>query len=237
LNFDSSVSARKGNAMASKSIVARDVQIFLPNGTVKGEMTVPSEPRGSVVIGHCATENRLSPESRGTALRLHARGFATLVADLLPEGPDRDVLDRAASTLTLIVDWLRADSEVGRLPLGLYSYGSEDGGAACLVVAAGKPGEIGAIAIRGGRPDRAGHALGLPLPPTLLIVGADDVSLLRQNKDAFRRLQASHRHLEFVEGASNGFREPGKFEEATLLAADWFTDFLVARPSERIAMR
>jgi putative phosphoribosyl transferase len=223
-----------------------DTEIFFPGGALRGELSVPASAVGSIVLVHADCCDYRSADSRYASARFHARGFATLAVDLYREedsddlrGPHRATnFGHAADRLEVAMDWLRADHRVGRLPVGLYAYGTLVGAAASIVVGANRADEIFGIAIRSGRPDLAGRALNYPLPPTLLIVGDDDVSLLRQNKDAFRRLQAAHKHIEFVPGASNGFREPGKIEEATLLASDWFTEHILRTDSSmQIAMR
>lgn len=198
-----------------------------------GELTIPPRPSAVVVLPHHGSCERLCPNSRSVAHRLQARGIASLVVDLLTSDEELrssavvDDLGRLAERILVVLQWLGHDPVVGGLPVGLYAYGRGSCGPACLMVAAERPGAISAIAMRCGRPDRAGRALGQPMPPTLLIVGGDDVMIQRQNRDAFRRLRTDQKHLELVDGASGGFTEPGKFDEATSLVADWFAHYLV----------
>jgi pimeloyl-ACP methyl ester carboxylesterase len=58
--------------------------------------------------------------------------------------------------------------------------------------------------------------------PTLLIVGGEDVEVLRLNREAYALLEAE-RELVVVPGASHLFEEPGKLEEVAHLATAWFT--------------
>ncbi len=104
-------------------------------------------------------------------------------------------------------------------------FGASTGAGAALVAAAERPGVVGAIVSRGGRPDLAGDALPLVRAPTLLIVGGNDVPVIGMNRDALERLGAEKR-LEVVAGATHLFEEPGALEEVARLAAGWFARYL-----------
>jgi pimeloyl-ACP methyl ester carboxylesterase len=80
---------------------------------------------------------------------------------------------------------------------------------------------VGAVVSRGGRPDLAGEALRRVSAPTLLIVGGNDIEVLRLNQQALRMLTAEAR-LEIVPGATHLFEEPGALERVAVLARDWF---------------
>ncbi len=81
---------------------------------------------------------------------------------------------------------------------------------------------------RGGRPDLAGEALRAVRAPTLLIVGGDDIPVIRLNEEALAILGAPARQLVIVPGASHLFEEPGTLEAVARLAADWFGRHLQA---------
>ena len=115
-----------------------------------------------------------------------------------------------------------------RFDIGLLAQrlvGATDwlGAAAALVAAAER--EVGAVVSRGGRPDLAGDALPLVKAPTLLIVGGNDVPVIRMNEEALGRLRVEKR-LEIIPGATHLFEERGALEEVARLAADWFTRHL-----------
>jgi putative phosphoribosyl transferase len=57
--------------------------------------------------------------------------------------------------------------------------------------------------------------------PTLLIVGGNDVDVLRLNRQALTAL-AGEARLEIVPGATHLFEEPGALERVAGLARDWF---------------
>ncbi len=87
--------------------------------------------------------------------------------------------------------------------------------------------EIGAVVLRGGRPDLAGDALPKVKSPTLLIVGGLDYPVIRMNEDAYSQLRCE-KELKIVPGATHLFEEPGTLEEVANLAAEWFQRHLVA---------
>ena len=123
--------------------------------------------------------------------------------------------------------WLRAQPDVGALPIGYF--GASTGAAAALWAAAEPGADIAAVVSRGGRPDLAGPRLGAVTAPTLLIVGGDDDVVLDLNRRAQARLRCENR-LAVVPGATHLFEEPGTLEAAAELARDWFTSHLAPRP-------
>ena len=75
------------------------------------------------------------------------------------------------SRLLQVVRWVKGEPDVRDLRRGLHA--ANTGVAAMLIAAADEP-EVGALVLRGGRPDQAGPALPFVAAPTLLVVGADD---------------------------------------------------------------
>src|SRR5829696_10459214 len=115
-------------------------------------------------------------------------------------------------------------------------FGASTGAGAALVAAAERPEVVGAVVSRGGRPDLAGDALYRVKAPTLLIVGGDDVPVIRMNREALEKLRVE-KGLEIVPGATHLFEEPGALEEVARLAQAWFGLHLVpaAAPDRRAA--
>jgi fermentation-respiration switch protein FrsA (DUF1100 family) len=124
-----------------------------------------------------------------------------------------------------VVRWIDQDSELARLPLGLF--GASTGAAAALVAAAELGGRVAAVVSRGGRPDLAGPALDLVRAPTLLVVGGADHGVIELNEQALARLPGPKR-LTIVPGASHLFPEPGALEAVIERAADWFSRHLAS---------
>jgi putative phosphoribosyl transferase len=201
--------------------------------TLPGDLYLPDEASGVVVFAHGSGSSRLSPRNLEVARGLGWAGFGTLLFDLLTAEEERlDAMNARlrfdiamlARRLTGVIDWLDGQGPVRGLPRGLF--GASTGAAAALVTAADRPGQVGAVVSRGGRPDLAGAALASVRAPVLLIVGGLDTQVLRLNEAARRELPAVS-ELAVVAGAGHLFEEPGAMGEVTALAATWFTRYLL----------
>jgi putative phosphoribosyl transferase len=199
---------------------------------LEGVLHVPAGAVGVVVFAHGSGSGRHSPRNQFVAGALREAGLATLLLDLLEEeeAADRDKvfdIDLLAERLQAAADWLAADPQTRALRLGYF--GASTGAGAALVAAAQRPGAVGAVVSRGGRPDLARAALPEVQAPTLLIVGGDDGVVVQLNEDALRRLRCP-KSLVVIPGATHLFPEPGALEEVARLAADWFRRNLTASP-------
>ena len=212
-------------------LMMRSVEdILLPadSGRIRlpGRLDRPSEPQALILFAHGSGSSRLSPRNRFVAEALSARGFATLLFDLLTED---EAANRAkvfdipllASRLSDAIRWSRSVTDVRALALGLF--GASTGAAAALVAAAEHPEEVEAIVSRGGRPDLAANALSRVLAPTLLLVGSEDPQVIRLNKAALASLACKAR-LVLVPGATHLFEEPGTLETVVQHADTWFSE-------------
>lgn len=212
------------------------VELSIPVGEVAlaGDLQVPDPAYGTVVFAHGSGSSRHSPRNRMVADRLYARGFATLLADLLSAAEEQ--LDQAtgqlrfdtgllADRLVAMVDTLARRWDTEGLPIGVF--GASTGAAAALIAAAQRPELVRAVVSRGGRPDLAAGALDTVAAPTLLIVGGADPQVLQLNRQAASRIRAECR-LHVVPGAGHLFTEPGALDEVAEQAADWFTSHLPA---------
>jgi len=159
------------------------------------------------------------------ARALREAGLATLLIDLLT--PDEEQVDLETGQLRFDIgllaerlvgatDWL-----VREWDLRVGYFGASTGGGAALVAAAERPDVVAAVVSRGGRPDLAGAALPRVQAPTLLIVGGNDLPVIRMNREALAQLRAEKR-LEIVPGATHLFEEPGALETVARLAREWF---------------
>jgi hypothetical protein len=106
-----------------------------------------------------------------------------------------------------------------------------------LVAAAGRPETVHAVVSRGGRPDLAGPALSQVRAPTLLIVGGEDVPVIRLNQEALGQLAAKEKQLVIIPGATHLFEEEGALEEVARLAAAWFSRYLMPVQGEKATVR
>jgi dienelactone hydrolase len=189
---------------------------------------MPKGARAIILFAHGSGSSQHSPRNRFVADTLNAAGLATLLFDLLTaEGETVDVRTRElrfdigllADRLTGAIDWLGGQKAMWDLRVGLF--GASTGAAAALMAAARRPGVVGVVVSRGGRPDLADEALPAVKAPTLFIVGGDDTVVIKLNRQASTRMLAEH-HLAVVPGASHLFEEPGKLEAVAELARDWF---------------
>jgi alpha-beta hydrolase superfamily lysophospholipase len=210
--------------------VEQPVVIGSAAARLRGSLVVPPAPRGLVLFAHGSGSSRLSPRNRFVASRLHARGLATLLLDLLEpreEGDRRKVFDipLLAGRLGAATAWAEAHAGLRGLPLGYF--GASTGAAVALREAARPGARIAAVVSRGGRPDLALDALPRVRAPVLLIVGARDETVLQLNRAAYAELTCA-RHLAIVPGATHLFEEPGALEQVAETAGDWFARYLRA---------
>jgi len=214
-------------------------EVMIPPLGLAGTLHIPPAAHAVVVFAHGSGSSRFSPRNRTVADALNARGFATLLFDLLTEDEEANranVFDipLLASRLTDVIRWLDRDPWAGHVPLGLFGAST---GAAAALVAAGDSGErVGAVVSRGGRPDLAGAALAQIRTPTLLIVGGADYGVIELNEQALAQLRGP-KALEIVPGASHLFTEPGALEAVIEHAARWFTRYLVKPARVQVANR
>jgi putative phosphoribosyl transferase len=205
--------------------------------TLQGDLSVPEGASGVVLFAHGSGSSRHSPRNRFVAGQLQQAGLATLLLDLLTEAEEVVDLQTAhlrfdiqflAERLASAIDWLGQNADTAALPIGLF--GASTGAAAALVAAAERPDRVAAVVSRGGRPDLAGPVLPHVQPPTLLIVGGEDVPVLALNREALADLGTARKVLEIIPGATHLFEEPGALEEVARLAADWFRRYLGHSP-------
>ncbi len=205
-------------------------KVAIPPLGLPGDLAVPSNPRGIVLFAHGSGSSRHSPRNIYVAEKLNAKGFATLLFDLLTpeEGQDR----RNVFDIPLLADrvveasiWITSEPDLEDLQLGLF--GASTGAAAALVAAAELKGRVAAVVSRGGRPDLAVDYLPQVQSPTLLVVGSRDHDVIRLNEQALAALTCIKR-LEIVPGAGHLFEEPETLDIAVGHAADWFKTHLRA---------
>jgi dienelactone hydrolase len=226
-----------GRVVGHQPAGARESAVEIPaDGVVlDGDLTVPPDAHGIVVFAHGSGSGRFSPRNRAVANVLVQAGLATLLMDLLTA--EEEAVDLRTRHLRFdvgllgrrviaTIEWLAADATVTALPVGCF--GASTGAAAALIAAAERPERVAAVVSRGGRPDLAGEALFRVTAPTLLIVGGNDIEVLRLNQQALAAL-AGEARLEIVPGATHLFEEPGALERVAVLARDWFLRHLGGR--------
>ena len=204
----------------------RRISVEIPAGRVwlEGELVIPEPARGLVVFAHGSGSSRRSPRNAFVAERLHARGLATLLIDLLTEEEElvqrnRFDIDLLTERLVAATRWAEERHETARLAIGYFGAST---GAACALRAAAEIGSrVDAVVSRGGRPDLAMPVLSHVRAPTLLLVGGADRGVIELNREAYEHLRCEKR-IEIVPGATHLFEEPGALETVADLAAGWF---------------
>ena len=206
--------------------------IHVPVGTVSldADLSMPMKATGLVLFAHGSGSSRHSPRNRYVAEVLNRGSIGTILTDLLTETEEQLDLPTAelrfdigllALRLTAITDWIRAQGNLRKIPLGYF--GASTGAAAALVAAADRPSEAQAVVSRGGRPDLAGDALARVVAPCLFIVGGGDDAVLHLNREAIEQLpRETERRLEIIPGATHLFEETGALDRVGELARDWF---------------
>lgn len=218
----------------------RLVRVTAGSVVLEGMLSVPTDTQGVVLFAHGSGSGRHSPRNQHVARVLREARLGTLLIDLLTVEEER--IDQVTAHLRFDIgllaqrlvgatDWLVREPSTSRLKIGYF--GASTGGGAALVAAAERPGPVGAVVSRGGRPDLAGPALPRVQAPTLLVVGGNDGPVIRMNREALDQLQCE-KSLEIVPGASHLFEEPGTLDQVAWLARDWFLRHLaLAEPASR----
>lgn len=197
-----------------------------------GLLYIPKDATGIVIFAHGSGSGRLSPRNQYVAKELQRLSFATLLFDLLTAEEDkidtitaqyRFDIDFLATRLVHTTEWLMSHPMLEKLAIGYF--GASTGGGAALVAAAKLATQINAVVSRGGRPDLAGEALADVEAPTLLIVGGEDEIVIQLNSQALAMMHCK-KQMEIVPGATHLFEEPGKLEEVSRLANQWFQKYL-----------
>jgi putative phosphoribosyl transferase len=214
-----------------------DQTIKIPPTGVSGDLVIPVRATGIVVFAGGSGSSRHSPPNRYLASVFQQGGLATLLLDLLTEAEEavdaetrrlRFDVPLLAARLIEVTDWLRQEPATRGLELGYF--GSGTGAAAALVASAERGSVVRAVVSCTGRPDLAGPALARVKAPTLLVVGEDDRAIVALNQASLEDLPAGKK-LSIVSGASRGFEQPGKLEQASRMALKWFQRYLDFRDS------
>lgn len=193
-----------------------------------GRLEVPPDAVALVLFLHGCGSSRPGPGHRRIAQALQRHRIATLLLDLLDDAEASDPrlvsdVDLLSERVGQALDWVVWHPPSSDLRVGLF--GASTGAAAALIAAAAHPGQVGAVASRGGRLDLAAHCLAAVQAPTLLIAGSEDHDVLELNRSALRALRCTKR-LEVVPGATHLFEEPGTLDSVSELAAAWFETHL-----------
>jgi putative phosphoribosyl transferase len=205
----------------------KEVSIPVGKVTVQGELIIPMKAKAIIIFSHGSGSSRFSKRNQMVTKYLHEKNFGTLLFDLLTEEEDQHYhnrfnIDLLTKRLAGATEWLKELRTTKDCRIGYF--GASTGAASALKAAAILP-HIDAVVSRGGRPDLVMDILKNVKAPTLLIVGSLDYDVLQLNKEAYIQLECEKK-LEVVEGATHLFEEPGKMENVSELASNWFEKYL-----------
>jgi len=223
--------------MKNTSIQAYEIEpipVMVETDTVDlpGDLVIPENCKAMIVFAHGSGSSRFSERNRKVAGSLNKAGFGTLLFDLLTareQEIDEDTceyrfnVDLLGVRLTQTVDWLLSRKDTVGLNVGVF--GASTGSAAAIIAAAERPERISALVSRGGRPDLAKQYLARVRTPSLFIAGGDDASVIAMNRSALIDMKCEKR-LEIIPDAGHLFEEPGKLEDVSTLAKDWFMKWI-----------
>jgi len=208
----------------------KELNIPIEGVTLKGDLRVPDDAKGLVIFSHGSGSSRKSPRNRFVASTLESNGLSTLLFDLLT--PEEDLhyeqrfdIDLLTKRLIEVSDWVRKQSYYSKWGVGYF--GASTGAASALNAAASiGPKIVKAVVCRGGRPDMAmTEALKTLKSPTLLVVGGLDTEVIKLNRQAYEKMNCI-REFTIIPGATHLFEEPGKLEQVTRHANEWFQKYL-----------
>jgi len=219
---------------ATKEAMKQAKDIHIRSGSVQlaGDLIIPEKAQSIVLFAHGSGSSRHSPRNQFVARTIQAVGIGTLLFDLLTKQEEaidaqtahlRFDIELLASRLIDVTYWIKG--ELDYLRVGYF--GSSTGGGAALVAAAELGDNVGAVVMRGGRPDLAGAALPKVNSPTLMIIGGFDYPVIEISKEAIARMRCEI-ELKIVPGATHLFEESGSLGQVARLAAKWFERHLVA---------
>lgn len=192
---------------------------------------LPRNAHWLVVLASVTADELQSRANKTLVGALADAGGAVLLVDLMtPQEHEEDAeladlrYDIGLLTVRLgsVVEW--ALSRCGPLPVGLLA--ASTGGAAALSLAAERDGQIGAVVIRGGRPDLAGDTLRAVRTPTLLLVGGEDSPLVDLNREAATWLKGDYRMEILPRAAGLSGSHPSAAGAIARRAVDWFERYL-----------
>lgn len=176
------------------------ISLHTDHGPLTGELTIPPQSRGLVILAHAGTDPDMCPdahpgqEEAAFATILRRAGLATLTIDLLTHQEDRfpdahSNVPLLAKRLLDCLNFLKRQSpdELAALPIGLCGSGFSS--PAVLRVAALRDKDILAVVCRGGLIDLAGvlylHSLQAPI---LILADADNPHLAASNNRALQEI-------------------------------------------------
>lgn len=188
--------------------------------TAVGELRIPSEPHGVVMI---AGDDEASRVVQGI---LHDAHFATLQlssGEAEADAPSALQVRRRTQRLLDAVDLVAGHPELAGLATGIFAAAASGG--AALAAAAERPGAFRALVLRDGHPRVTGRILDAVRAATLLIVDGQDDRSIALNQEMMTRVNGIA-ELEILPNAPGMHEDPMTLAHVAQLARRWFDRFL-----------
>lgn len=208
--------------------------VIIPSGNIHidGLLHIPKNATGLVLFVHGSGSSRFSVRNQYVARILNQANLATLLFDLFT--PEEETIDEQTAELRFDIEFLASRlinathwcmHQLITHNFSIGYFGASTGGGAALMAAAKEPAPVKAVVSRGGRPDLANKFLPQVKAPTLLIVGGNDIPVIKMNEEAMAQMTCT-RELKIIPGATHLFEEPGTLEQVALLSKEWFAQYL-----------
>lgn len=212
------------------------VNVKIDSASLEGMLEIPKGANCLVLFAHGSGSSRLSPRNTYVAGVLNKAKIATFLFDLLTEEEDQNYENRfninlLTQRLVAVTGWVKRQEQTKNLKIGYF--GASTGAASALIAASMLKSGIVAVVSRGGRPDLAIDVLDRVVSPTLLIVGGNDLDVIKLNQRVYEALECTKK-LEIVKGATHLFEEEGALEKVAELANSWFLKYFTISPTNKI---
>jgi putative phosphoribosyl transferase len=224
------------NTSATPSSILH-VRVPCPRGAIHGELAIPDDAKGLVIVAHATDGGWTSSKNWPIAWKLHQSGFATLLLDLLTpveaglesaKGFLRFEVPLLTERLEAATHWALTQKRLEGLPC---AYFASDAAAAAAIEAAVDFPAIRTIVCRAARTDLVGSAADRLKAPVLLIVGEHDRRILRWNREFMAGSRSKHR-VEIIKDATHRFTQEGAHCDVARITANWLNTHL---PEERVS--
>jgi len=209
--------------------------IVIPNIHIKGSLFIPSNSKAIIIFVHGSGSNRFSTRNNFLSNQFNEHGFATLLIDLLTDKEKegdavskhiRFNIELLTQRLVSITRWVLNNQLTKHLLVGYFSSST---GTAAALNASLELNEVKAIVSRGGRTDLIEESiLHKIVTPSLFLIGEKDDLVIKFTKRTYTELTGTNsKEISIIPKASHFFEEPGKMEEVSRIAIEWFTFHLL----------